>query len=131
MELVDIYPSLCEMAGLKIPEKLQGKSFYPLTKNPQLKWKSAAFSQFLLGHFPAKEIGKNDRMGYAIRTNQYRYVEWYSWNDGKRGIQIAQELYDESNDPSENINLAGESKYKNIVNQLSIKLKAGWRKAGP
>lgn len=58
MELVDIYPSLCEMAGLKIPEKLQGKSFYPLTKNPQLKWKSAAFSQFLLGHFPAKEIGK-------------------------------------------------------------------------
>ncbi len=131
VELVDIYPSLCEMAGLKIPEKLQGKSFYPLTKNPQLKWKSAAFSQFLLGHFPAKEIGKNDRMGYAIRTNQYRYVEWYSWNDGKRGIQIAQELYDESNDPSENINLAGESKYKNIVNQLSIKLKAGWRKAGP
>lgn len=131
VELVDIYPSLCEMAGLKIPASLQGKSFYPLTQNPQLTWKNAAFSQFLLGHFPAKDIGKNDRMGYTIRTHQYRYVEWYTWKDGKRGEKIAQELYDELNDPIENNNLSGENKYQKILNQLSIQLKEGWRKVGP
>ena len=46
VELVDIYPSLCELAGIEIPKNLEGKSFAPLLQKPTKKWKKAAFSQF-------------------------------------------------------------------------------------
>ncbi|MHB8899778.1 MAG: sulfatase/phosphatase domain-containing protein [Thermoguttaceae bacterium] len=45
-ELVDMYPTLCEMAGLPLPEHLEGRSFAPLVDDPQRRWKEAAFSQF-------------------------------------------------------------------------------------
>ena len=122
VELVDIYPSLCEIAGLPIPNYLQGKSFYPLTQNPSLPWKKAVYSQFLMGHFIKKDIGLNDKMGYAIRTQNFRYVEWYTWKNGKRENLIAQELYDEINDPDENNNIAGMNKYKKLITQLSQQL---------
>ena len=46
VELVDIYPSLCDMAGIPIPEHLEGVSFKPLVDNPGKSWKNAVFSQF-------------------------------------------------------------------------------------
>lgn len=46
VELVDMYPTLCEMAELPVPKTLEGKSFVPLLNHPQKKWKKAAFSQF-------------------------------------------------------------------------------------
>lgn len=46
VELVDIYPTLADIAGLKIPEHTEGKSFKPLIEKPDLLWKNAAFSQF-------------------------------------------------------------------------------------
>ena len=45
-ELVDIFPSLCEMAGIPAPDYLQGDSFVPLMTKPDRAWKQAAFSQF-------------------------------------------------------------------------------------
>jgi iduronate 2-sulfatase len=46
VELVDIYPTLCELADIPKPDHLEGKSFAPLMDNPSLKWKQAAFSQY-------------------------------------------------------------------------------------
>jgi len=46
VELVDIYPTLCELAGIGLPEHLEGKSYAPLLENPNRKWKKAVFSQF-------------------------------------------------------------------------------------
>ena len=46
VELVDLYPTLCELAGLEEPKHLAGKSFAPLLHNPDQKWKKAAVSQF-------------------------------------------------------------------------------------
>lgn len=46
VELVDMYPTLCDLAGISLPEHLEGQSFKPLISNPETKWKTAAFSQF-------------------------------------------------------------------------------------
>ncbi|AWG23256.1 iduronate-2-sulfatase [Flavobacterium faecale] len=46
VELVDMYPTLCELAGIETPKHVEGQSFVPLLKQPNKKWKAAAFSQF-------------------------------------------------------------------------------------
>lgn len=46
VELVDIYPTLCDLAGLEVPSHVEGVSFKPLIADPTSEWKSAAFSQF-------------------------------------------------------------------------------------
>jgi iduronate 2-sulfatase len=119
VEFVDIFPSLCELTTLPIPENLAGKSFYSTLQNPKNTTKNAAFSQFLLGRFPRKPISTDtdEKMGYAIRTDKYRYVEWYVWENDKRGAYLTNELFDQTKDPKENINIA-----QNIDNQLIIKV---------
>ncbi len=46
VELVDIFPSLCQLAQVPTPDHLEGHSFVPLLDNPDLEWKKAAFSQY-------------------------------------------------------------------------------------
>lgn len=132
-EFVDIYPTLCNMAGFDVPTHLQGSSVVPLLEKPNTKWKTAAFSQYLLGRFGPAETRKYERMGYAIRTDRYRYVEWYSWNkeEKKKGELLDRELFDHQSDSQENKNLANMEEYKNTVDVLGNQLNKGWRNALP
>lgn len=132
-EFVDIYPTLCEMTGFKIPDNLEGTSLVPLLEKPETQWKTAAFSQYLLGRFGPPEMRKHERMGYTMRTDRFRYVEWYSWDkeNKKPAALLNRELFDHSTDPMENKNLADDTRYTDTVKKLSEKLKAGWKKAKP
>ena len=130
-EFVDIYPTLCELANLPVPENLEGTSFAPLLDNPDLEWKTAAFSQFLLGRFGRSTTIVGEKMGYAMRTDRYRYVEWYEWlkDEEKPGEFICNELFDHQVDPQENVNIASHPENKETVELLAQKLKAGWEGA--
>ncbi|MEO7654049.1 MAG: sulfatase, partial [Bryobacteraceae bacterium] len=89
-EFVDIYPSLCELAGLPKAEGLEGLSFAPLLENPDRPWKKAAFSQY-----PHAAPGVGQVMGYTMRTDRYRFTEWAL--PAKNFHEV--ELYDYETDP--------------------------------
>jgi arylsulfatase A-like enzyme len=129
-EFVDIYPTLCELAGLEVPEYLQGKSVVPLLEDPGRPWANAARSQFLRGRFgKEKEVfAGREFMGYALRTDRYRYVEWYEWDREKeaKGAFLSSELYDHSTDPSELINIAAGGAAKAVTDSLSVMLWQDW-----
>lgn len=127
VEFVDIYPTLCELAGIPIPETLEGISAVPLFENPDRPWKKAAFSQFLRKGIWIAPDGI-EYMGYSIRTEKYRYTEWVNWESNELA---AIELYDQTLDPNENVNIAGIEENKSIIKKLSEKLKLGWRSALP
>jgi len=130
-ELVDMFPSLCELADIETPNYMQGTSFVPLIKNPNRQWKSAAFSQF--HRRPRVAADGNRYMGYSINTKNYHYIEWYTWNPktGMRGVLKEVELFDSKNDLNETINIAQEQKFSKIIEGLSKELNDGWRKASP
>lgn len=110
VEFVDIYPTLCELAGLPIPKELEGQSLAPLLAGSSTKVKDAAFSQF-----PRTHEGR-DYMGYAMRTEGHRYVEWL---DAVGGEVVARELYDHQTDPAENENIAQRPEHTQLLEQLS------------
>jgi iduronate 2-sulfatase len=128
-ELVDIFPSLCEMCGIEVPDYMEGTSFVPLIEHPEKEWKTAAFSQF---HRRPKVTPDGKRyMGYSMKTHKYHYIEWYKWNlePKQKGEYITNELYDSVKDPDENRNIAGDEGYKALIKELSNQLAQGWRAA--
>lgn len=128
VELVDLYPTLAELAGLPLPPHLEGTSFLPLLKNPGQPWKKAAFSQYLRKG-SAASMGKGPLSfdGRSIRTDRWRYTEWKD----KQGGFLGAELYDHQSDPEENHNLANDPAHDATIKELSTQLHAGWRAAAP
>lgn len=100
-EYLDIYPSLSELCNLPLPAHLQGKSFVPLMKKPNLVWKKAVFSRYYNGD--------------SVKTERYRYTEWR----GKDGKTYARMLYDHKSDPHENVNISELPQNTEIVEELS------------
>ena len=123
VEFVDIYPTLCDLAGLPSPDALEGLSAAPLLDNPNLPWKTAAFSQY------PRSVGKKKLMGYSMRTDRYRFTRWQQ--RGKPDKVEAVEIYDHLNDPDENVNLAADPANKELVKQLTTQYLKGWQGALP
>ncbi|MHC4584232.1 MAG: sulfatase [Planctomycetota bacterium] len=124
VELVDMYPTLVELAGLSLPSGLEGTSMVPLLDNPKRSWKKAVFTQFPRPAYYKKSF---NAMGYSVRTNGYHYIEWID----RKKKPIAIELYDHRSDPYELTNLAKKKQQQSKVKQLSQLLKNGWKAALP
>jgi arylsulfatase A-like enzyme len=120
VELVDLYPTLTELAGLELPKHLEGTSFASLLKEPSKPWKKAAFSQYL-------RPGKEGIMGRSVRTADWRYTEWKD----RVGNDMGVELYDETRDPKENTNVASETANAEKVREMAAMLNAGWKAVIP
>ncbi len=113
VEFVDIYPTLCGLAGLPLPGHLEGTSLVPLLRNPKRPWKKAVFSRWTGG-------------ARAVGTKRYLYTEWI-----RKGKRVAEMLYDHEVDPEENVNVAAAPAYKKIVERMRSLLARGWKKALP
>ena len=74
VELIDLYPTLSELAGLEIPDHVQGKSLVPILKDPSATIRDSAYSSY-----PARVDNRNT-IGHSIRTDHFRYTEWWAGN---------------------------------------------------
>lgn len=113
VESVDIFPTLCELAGLEIPAQLEGASLVPILQNPKAKVKEFALSQY-------PDHGRKGLMGYALRTERYRLVVWVPEAVSQGAAFDAKaidslQLYDYEKDPLETANLAGHPEYKPVM----------------
>lgn len=113
VEFVDIFPTLCDLTGIKKPGHLEGKSLLPIMNGTGNKIKDYAVSQY-----PRQET-----MGYAFRDDRYRYVVWLDNNF--RSTErfdpqyiVAEELYDYRKDPLETVNYVHHGEYENIAQKM-------------
>jgi uncharacterized sulfatase len=106
VELLDLYPTLTDLAGVAAPQNLEGASLRPLLENPSAAWTRPAYTQVQRGNFP----------GHSVRTERWRYTEWAG---GEKGA----ELYDHQADPQELHNLAADPASSATVAELKALLK--------
>ncbi len=97
VSLLDLYPTLVELAGVPSRTGLHGQSLVPLLENPQLEW-------------PRPVLTTYGYRNHSIRTDRWRYIEYH---DGGK------ELYDHDADPNEWTNLASLPEYASVVDELA------------
>ncbi|HEY8504030.1 MAG TPA: sulfatase/phosphatase domain-containing protein, partial [Gemmataceae bacterium] len=97
VDLMSIYPTLCELCGIPVPKHVEGASVKALLQSPGAKWEHAALTTH----------GRNN---HAVRTDRWRYIRYA---DG------SEELYDHSKDPMEWTNLAGNSEFDEVKKELA------------
>ncbi|XOV94062.1 MAG: sulfatase [Bacteroidota bacterium] len=105
-EFVDMYPSLCELAGLPLPDHLQGESFVSVMRDPNHSHKNYAISKW--------------HSGLTIVKDDFHYTEWRDEADSL----YASMLYDHQKDPEENQNISGNESYQQVIDELSQEMLA-------
>lgn len=105
-ELLDLYPTISNLCGLEVPERLQGKDISRMLDEPGYEVREAAFSVAPM------------RKGFLLRDAKWSYIQY--GEDAARGI----ELFDMKKDPKQFTNLAHNPDYKSVVDQFKMKFAA-------
>jgi arylsulfatase A-like enzyme len=100
---VDIAPTILELARLRVPRQMQGRSLLPLLKGRKPRWRTEFFYEHPFEH---KTIARSE----ALRTQRWKYARYIDYD--------YEELYDLKNDPAETINLAKDEKYQKTLISL-------------
>jgi choline-sulfatase len=112
VSLVDLFPTLAELCGVKPPQNLQGQSLVPMLRDEAAMGRGWALTQVTRG-----AAAGGPYSGYSLRTPRWRYSEWAEGTKGR-------ELYDHDADPKELTNLAEVAAHAATVAELSGKLRA-------
>lgn len=118
-ELIDLYPTLTNLCGLGSPDAPAGISLAPVLKNATVKGKTYALSQFIRPYGALSNAARITTMGYSLRTDTYRFTEWY---DVKTHALVATELYDHTIDGNETKNVASLPRYAGQVKAMHLAL---------
>ena len=103
-ELVDVYPTLCELANITPPTYIHGKSLTPVLKNPSIQLKDEIYTRY--------------KQGEAVIDANYSYTEFYR---GK--TYVGNMMYDMKNDLKQNIDISKTPANAKLVKMYSQKLK--------
>lgn len=120
VNLVDLFPTIFDLAGVQQHSQTDGKSLVPLLDDD----KATTIDMDYAYH----QYKRGPKMGYSIRTERYRYTEWHnddyrSYNNYNTSKIAGRELYDYETDPLETRNLVKDPSYNAIVKKLKTKLK--------
>jgi arylsulfatase A-like enzyme len=102
VDLMSIYPTLCELSGISKPSHVEGSSIVPLLRNPVAPWEKPAITTF-------------HRNNHSIRTEKWRYIHY---------ADEGEELYDHNADPYEWTNLASDPQHVSTKAELKKLLPA-------
>ncbi|MBK7927629.1 MAG: sulfatase [Bryobacterales bacterium] len=105
VELLDVYPTVAGLCGLKPPAAIEGEDVRRAMAGPEMRWQRVAYTQYPRGK----------RMGRSVTDGRFRYTEWAAPGQAPEAI----ELYDHATDPGENVNVAGEPQYSRETGRLS------------
>jgi arylsulfatase A-like enzyme len=89
VDLMCVYPTLCDLCGIPIPKHIESQSIRPLLENPKAEWDKPALMTYRY-------------MNHAVRTADWRYIRYANGDE---------ELYHDSSDPYEWTNLALKPEY--------------------
>ncbi|MCP4257991.1 MAG: sulfatase [Planctomycetes bacterium] len=117
----DFAPTILELAGVKAPVYMQGRSFAALLegKTPA-DWPKSTYYRYWM------HMAHHDNPAhFGVRTKEYKLIFFYGQNYKKGGPKPTRpgwELYDMKNDPYEMNNLYGKRKYAAIIKELKTEL---------
>ena len=103
-ELVDVYPTLCELAGIDPPTFIQGKSLTVVLENPETILKNEIYTRY--------------KQGEAVIDKNYSYTEFYQGE-----IFLGNMLYDMNDDKKQNKDISKAPENVELVNNYRVKLK--------
>ncbi len=109
VEFTDIFPTLCDLAGIDVPGEMAGRSLIPVIDGTRESVREGALTVF----------NKKGAVGYSYRTQTHRYTEWLN----KLGKTIAVDLFEYTTDPLETKNLAGNPDQVALIKELSASLR--------
>lgn len=110
--LIDLYPTLLDLAGLPPHPLNEGRSLQPLLDDPGAAWDRPVLTTYGFGN-------------HALRTERFRYIRY---EDG------SEELYDHDADPNEWTNRAGDPAFEDVIERLRARLpekNAPWSPLAP
>jgi len=102
VDLINVYPTLADLAGLPAPSGVDGVSLKPLLTDPAHSWKRPAINDYLPGNS-------------GVYTERWHYIRYH---DG------GEELYNRRQDPAEWVNLAGDSGMAEVTKEMAALLPA-------
>ena len=109
---IDYAPTFLELAGVKVPDDIQGVSLLPLLKGEKpADWRRSLYYHFY--EYPAEHMVKRH---YGVRTDRYKLIHFYNDID-------AWELYDLEKDPAEMHNVINDSAYGEVLADMQAELK--------
>ncbi|MEM8944028.1 MAG: sulfatase [Planctomycetota bacterium] len=122
VELIDLYPTLCDLTGIAIPDHCQGRSFRKLLSDPEFAHRHDAYSSYPAGNF----------VGHSLRFSNYRYTEW---RDKKTAAVKTRVLTDLKADPGEETNVIEDPKHAKALaraeKRLNLRIKMAVRQSRP
>lgn len=106
VQLLDLYPTLADLAGLPAPPGVEGRSIAPLVSKPNASWNFPAYAVVMF----------QGKLGRSVTTERWHYVEW---DEGRAGTMLT----DHQSDPLELKNLADEARFADQVKKMKVLLK--------
>ena len=110
---IDVAPTLLELAGIKPPQIMDGKSLVPVIKHPESEFRK----DFFMEHVGIIQVENPIPDSYGIRTKDWKYIRYINVEPE------TEELYNLRKDPLEMINLIDDKNYTGVKDDLDKKLK--------